>query len=80
MNINLDKNVLIKMFDNNVSDKDIKTNDTFISLLKSHADEIISNDEFNNKDTLFPVNTPINKEAFLYRKIYEKYIYNFNIL
>ena len=80
MNINLDKNVLIKMFDNNVSDKDIKTNDTFISLLKSHADEIISNDEFNNKDILFPINTPINKEAFLYRKIYEKYIYNFNIL
>jgi asparagine synthase (glutamine-hydrolysing) len=75
MNINLDKNVLIKMFDNNVSDTDIKTNDTFISSLKSHADEIISNNEFNNKDTLFPINTPINKEAFLYRKIFENKIY-----
>ena len=75
MNINLDKNVLIKMFDNNVSDTDIKTDDTFISSLKIHAENNISDDEFNNKDTLFPINTPINKEAFLYRKIFENKIY-----
>lgn len=75
MNINLDKNVLIKMFDNNVSDTDIKTDDTFISSLKIHAEDNISDDEFNNREILFPINTPINKEAFLYRKIFENKIY-----
>ena len=75
MNINLDKNVLIKMFDNNVYDTDIKTDDTFISSLKIHEEDNISDDEFNNREILFPINTPINKEAFLYRKIFENKIY-----
>ena len=85
MNINtkLDQNILRTSFDNNeflshdILWNDNKTNknvsdETLISLLKIHAENNISDEEFNNREILFPINTPLTKEALLYRKIFNK--------
>ena len=76
--------ILRKVFDNNeFLPHDIlwnynKTNENIsdeilISLLKNHSENTVSDEEFNNKELLFPINTPLTKEAFLYRKIFEKF-------
>ena len=85
MNINtkLDQNILRTSFDNNeflshdILWNDNKTNknvsdEALISLLKIHAENNISDEEFNNREILFPINTPLTKEALLYRKIFDK--------
>ena len=41
--------------------------------LKTFAESLISDDEYSKRFELYSIMTPENKEAFLYRKIYEKY-------
>eukprot|EP01084_Bolivina_argentea_P128429 227019_1 len=41
--------------------------------LKKFANSTISNNDFINAQKIFPYQTPKTKEAFLYRKIFEKY-------
>jgi len=41
--------------------------------LKNLADKFVSDDDFLNRLNIYPVMTPENKEAFMYRVIYEKY-------
>lgn len=43
-----------------------------IETLKRHAANEISDDEFNNRETLYPINTPNTKEGLLYYKIFKK--------
>ena len=58
-----------EQFSDGVSSK----KENVIESLKKHAENNISEEEFNNKEVLFPINTPLTKEAFLYRKIFEKF-------
>jgi asparagine synthase (glutamine-hydrolysing) len=58
-----------EQFSDGVSSK----TENVIDTLKKHAEDNISDDEFNKKETIFPINTPLTKEAFLYRKIFEKF-------
>jgi asparagine synthase (glutamine-hydrolysing) len=58
-----------EQFSDGVSSK----KENVIESLKKHAEDNISEEEFNNKEVLFPINTPLTKEAFLYRKIFEKF-------
>ncbi|RKZ47812.1 MAG: asparagine synthase B [Candidatus Parabeggiatoa sp. nov. 2] len=44
---------------------------SWVDGLKTFAEEQITEEEFELRATLFPHNTPDNKEAFLYRKIFE---------
>jgi len=41
--------------------------------LANLANSLISDEEFSNRTSIYSNMTPTNKEAFLYRKIYEKY-------
>ena len=41
--------------------------------LKNLAESLISDEEYAKRNELYSIMTPENKEAFLYRKIYEKY-------
>jgi len=41
-----------------------------IDTLKKHAEEVISDEEFNNRESLYPINTPSTKEGLLYYKIF----------
>lgn len=43
-----------------------------IDKLKLYADKLITDDEFNNRLEMYPINTPISKEHMLYRKIFEE--------
>lgn len=43
---------------------------SWVDGLKEFAEEVISDIEFARRESLFPHNTPLTKEAFLYRKIY----------
>jgi asparagine synthase (glutamine-hydrolysing) len=45
---------------------------SWIDSLKKYADESVSDDQFAVASHRFPVNTPMTKEAFLYRSIFEK--------
>ena len=45
----------------------------WIDSLKKYAEEIISDNEFLNRDNIFKINTPKTKEEFLYRKIFSNY-------
>ncbi len=47
--------------------------ENLIDSLKSYAEKEISDKEIFNKETLFPINTPMTKEHMLYRKIFEKF-------
>jgi len=58
-----------EQFSDGVSSK----TENVIDSLKKHAEYNVSDDEFNKKETIFPINTPLTKEAFLYRKIFEKF-------
>lgn len=84
---NIEKFILRKAFDNGeflphdilwrvkeqFSDGISSEKENLIDSLKSYAEKEISDAEFANKETLFPINTPLAKEAFLYRKIFEKF-------
>ena len=41
--------------------------------LKDLSEAEINDYEYDNRELIYPIMTPTNKEAFLYRKIYEKY-------
>ncbi|MFT6069176.1 MAG: asparagine synthase (glutamine-hydrolyzing) [Bacteriovoracaceae bacterium] len=43
---------------------------SWVDSLKEFAEECVSDIEFAKREKLFPHNTPLTKEAFLYRKIY----------
>ncbi len=45
----------------------------WIDSLKKYAEEIISDNEFLNRDNIYRINTPKTKEEFLYRKIFSNY-------
>ncbi|MFC4526951.1 asparagine synthase B [Dyella halodurans] len=45
----------------------------WIDGLKAHAEQAISDREFAAAATRFPHNTPATKEAYLYRRIFERY-------
>lgn len=84
---NIEKYILRKAFDNGeflpkeilwrvkeqFSDGISSEKENLIDELKKHAEKKITDMEFDEKDKNFPVNTPISKEAFLYRQIFEKF-------
>lgn len=86
-NQNIEKFILRKAFDTNdeflpkhilyrqkeqFSDGISNTENNLIDQLKEYAELQISDQEFEKKEELFPINTPISKEHMLYRKIFEE--------
>jgi len=83
---NIEKYILRKAFDNGeflpkdilyrvkaqFSDAVSSKTENVIESLKAYANTKISDIDFNNRATTFPINTPISKEHFLYRQIFEK--------
>lgn len=47
--------------------------ENWIDSLKEYAESLISDEEFKNRKDKYPINTPITKEHFLYRKIFEEF-------
>lgn len=92
----IEKYILRKAFDTNedflpysvlyrqkeqFSDGISNSENNLIDELKKYAEEQISDTEFMNRETLYPINTPISKEHMLYRKIFEeKFNNNLNTL
>lgn len=85
-NKNIEKYILRKAFDNTYlpdeilwrqkdqfSDAVSSKEENWIDSLKEYAESLISDKEFNNRQKKFPINTPITKEHYLYRKIFEEY-------
>ena len=86
----IEKYILRKAFDNNeflpnnilyrqkeqFSDGISNSENNLIDQLKQHAENEISNDMFERRDILFPINTPISKEHMLYRILFEKVLNN----
>jgi asparagine synthase (glutamine-hydrolysing) len=84
---NIEKYILRKAFDNQeflpnnilyrikaqFSDAVSSKEENLIDSLKDYAEKQISTEEFLNKDITFPIHTPISKEHFLYRTIFEKF-------
>lgn len=82
----IEKYILRKAFDNNeflpdsilyrqkeqFSDGISNSENNLIDQLKNYAEEQITDSEFINRETLYPINTPISKEHMLYRKIFEE--------
>ena len=46
---------------------------SWLDCLKRHAEESVEDGELASAQELFPINTPQAKEAYLYRKIFERY-------
>ena len=46
---------------------------SWIDSLKEYADKSISENDYRNRNEIFPVNTPKSKEEFLFRRIFEKH-------
>ncbi|MCX6118856.1 MAG: asparagine synthase B [Proteobacteria bacterium] len=46
---------------------------SWIDSLKKHAESVVSDGEFSKADKIFPVNTPMSKEAFMYRQMFENH-------
>jgi len=46
---------------------------SWIDTVKAHCENIISDEEFASADHKYPHNTPDTKEAFYFRKLFEKY-------
>jgi asparagine synthase (glutamine-hydrolysing) len=82
----IEKYILRKAFDTNqylpnhilyrqkeqFSDGISNNENNLIDKLKNYADELISDDEFDNRHLKYSINTPISKEHMLYRQIFEK--------
>lgn len=82
----IEKYILRKAFDTNqylpnnilyrqkeqFSDGISNSENNLIDKLKNYADKIISDEDFLNKNIIYPINTPISKEHMLYRQIFEK--------
>ena len=79
----IEKYILRKSFEGNYLPDDIlwRQKDAFsdavgynwVTSIKEHANNEISDEEFANRDEIYPHNTPDTKEAFYYRKIFEEY-------
>ena len=86
----IEKFILRKAFDNNkflpnsvlyrqkeqFSDGISNNENNLIDKLKLYANNKISDDIYERRDILFPINTPISKEHMLYRMIFEKVLNN----
>lgn len=84
---NIEKFILRKAFDNGkflpdeilwrkkeqFSDGVSGGEENLIDILKEHAEKEITDMEFDERTSLFPISTPTSKEAFLYRQIFEKF-------
>jgi asparagine synthase (glutamine-hydrolysing) len=84
---NIEKYILRKAFDNGkflpdeilwrkkeqFSDGISSEKENLIDKLKNYAEKEITDMEFDKRAELFPVNTPLTKEGFLYRQIFEKF-------
>lgn len=84
---NIEKYILRKAFDNGkflpdeilwrkkiqFSDGISSEDENLIDSLKKHAEKEITDMIFDERVELFPVNTPLTKEGFLYRQIFEKF-------
>lgn len=46
---------------------------SWVDGLKDHCEKSVTDEEFQLRETLFPVNTPSTKEAFYFRKIFAKH-------
>ena len=44
---------------------------SWIDALRDYAEKSVSDRKFAERETRFPVNTPVTKEAYLYREIFE---------
>lgn len=44
---------------------------SWIAALRDYAKKKVSDRQFAERETCFPVNTPVTKEAYLYREIFE---------
>ena len=75
MDINPQKNLLKNIFNEEflTLNLELNKNENIKEILINYSNENISDGEFNNKDQIFPINTPEIKEAFLYRKLFEKF-------
>ncbi len=74
-NIFLPNNILYRQkeqFSDGISNKE----NNLIDQIKEYANISISDEMYNNKNILFPINTPINKEHMLYRTIFEEVFNN----
>lgn len=79
----IEKYILRKAFDGKYLPENIlwRQKDAFsdavgynwVTSIKEFANNEISDDEFSNREELYPYNTPDTKEAFYYRKIFEEY-------
>jgi asparagine synthase (glutamine-hydrolysing) len=84
---NIEKYILRKAFDNGkflpdeilwrkkeqFSDGISSETENLIDELKKHAEKEITDMEFDERASLFSINTPLTKEGFLYRQIFEKF-------
>jgi len=79
---NIAKYILRNSFTNYLSNELLRTvedtaeKNTLINGLKAHANNEITDADFDQKNTLYPINTPNDKEEFLYRKLFEIYYKN----
>jgi len=83
---NIEKYILRNSFNNNYlpneilwrqkdqfSDAVSSKEENWIDSLKEYAESLVSDKEYKNRKKKFPINTPITKEHYLYRKIFEEY-------
>lgn len=63
-------------FSDAVSNKDRR----WFEIIKEHIDKYINDDEFQRESYKFKINTPLTKEAYYYRKIYNTYYKNQDII
>ncbi len=83
---NIEKYILRKAFDedflpdeilwrqkNQFSDAVSSKEENWIDSLKDYAESLISDEDFENREKKFPLHTPISKEHYLYRKIFEEF-------
>lgn len=79
MNIKQHNDILKNMFYNNDSlslDLESYKNENIKEILINYSNINILDDEFNNKEIIYHINTPKTKEELLYRKIFEKHYYH----
>ena len=85
-NKNIEKYILRKSFENNYlpdeilwrqkdqfSDAVSSKEENWIDSLKAYAESLISDKEFKNRKKKYPLNTPVSKEHYFYRKIFEEF-------
>lgn len=46
---------------------------SWIDTLKDYAESTVTEDEWNDREKLYPYNTPSTREAFFYRKVFEEF-------